>query len=108
MNAARRGFPWRQHALVLLVIVFGTALPYLLSLAALGISRLIGCDLGTFAADVCQVAGADLGGLLRNLYGFGWMILATLPLGGGALLTWLVVTIIHRLAWSRLENPEGS
>lgn len=107
MTQLQAPFPWRHHVLILVVIAIGTALPYLVSVASLGISNAIGCDLGTFAEQSCLVASMDWGPALREIYGLGWMILATLPLGGGAFIAWSVIAIIHRLAWGRLEKAEG-
>jgi hypothetical protein len=107
MIEPRAPFPWLRHALILSGILFATALPYLISALALLIGKSTGCDLDGFAVEPCLIAGADWGGFLRNAYGFGWMILATLPLGGGAFLAWLVITIVHRLAWGRMQKAEG-
>ena len=49
----------------------------------------------------------DVGGLLYFTGVMGWFMLATIPLGGGALIVWLVILIIHRIAWGRMQkaNP---
>ena len=103
MTQPRAPFPWLQHALILLMILLVAASPYLVSGLALWIGMGSGCDLNSFAVEPCPVFGADWGGFLRNAYGFGWLILATLPLGGGAFIAWSVITIIHRIAWGRVE-----
>ena len=45
-----------------------------------------------------------MGPTLYTLFVLGWFMLATIPLGGGALIVWLVILIIHRIAWGRMQK----
>jgi hypothetical protein len=42
----------------------------------------------------CVILGIDIGGLLALMFVAGWFALATIPLGGGALLIWAAVAIV--------------
>jgi hypothetical protein len=51
--------------------------------------------------------GTDIGGLLYFLGMMGWFMLATIPLGAMAVLAWLVVLVIHYLAYRAANTNPG-
>ncbi len=109
--ARKRRFPWGIYAIVtVLVLVFA-----LWPLAGVAISGWIaeshGCTLNEASTHPCVIGGTDWGGALYTCFVLGWFMLATIPLGAGALLVLLVVAIIHWLAWRRhhkLHPPEST
>jgi hypothetical protein len=99
-------FPWGVYiALFVLIALFGIA-PLLGVVVAEAIADANGCSLSEGMANVCMVGGSDWGGALYSLFVLTWFLLATLPLAGGALIVWLVVLIIHRVAFARRQKSE--
>jgi hypothetical protein len=98
-NAALRRFPWWIYWL-LLVLILAFAIAPLVSVAIAGwLAESNGCTLHEGFTNPCMIAGTDQGGTLYFMFVLGWLMLATLPLGGGALIVWLIMLLIHRLAW---------
>lgn len=94
-------FPWRVYGLLLLAILVLSLWPIASVIFAGSVANAHGCVLNEGSVHPCMVLGSDWG---EALYGFGvmgWFMLATLPLGGGALIVWLIVLLIHRAAWGR-------
>lgn len=101
MPAPRRRFPWWIYWLALALIVVFALLPVASTATAGWIAEANGCALDEGSIHPCIINGVDWG---RDLYTFGvlgWLMLATLPLGGAALLVWLVVLVIHRIVFGR-------
>ena len=86
--------PFRVMMIALGVIVVVAIAPLLSVLAATGIATAAGCRLDEGSAHPCVVLGIDLADMLYGLFVLGWLMLATLPLGGLALLVWLVVAVV--------------
>lgn len=105
MSAAlpQRRFPWLQYWLGFAVIVLLAVWPLVSVLISASIAESHGCRLDEGSAHACIVWGSDWGGVLYTMAVMGWLMLATLPLGGGALLVWIVVLAIHYLAWRKQE-----
>lgn len=101
---AQRRFPWTRYGWTLALIVVLALLPLLSVMAAYGIAEPNGCRVDEAGVYPCVVLGVDLGGALAVMAVLGWLMLASLPLGGGALIVWLVILIIHFLAW---QNGRG-
>ncbi|MFK4811445.1 hypothetical protein ACI3KW_14690 [Devosia sp. ZW T5_3] len=101
MSEAARRFPWAAYWIVWAVILFLTILPLLSVLLAAAIADAHGCRLDEGNAHPCIVWGSDWGTTLYAMALMGWLMIASLPLGGGAFIVWLVLLIIHRLAWGR-------
>ncbi|HEY4199423.1 MAG TPA: hypothetical protein VGM83_02590 [Devosiaceae bacterium] len=110
MNTApgqrRRRFPWLIYWLVLAVVLILMLLPVFSVIFAATVANTHGCALDEGSVHPCMVNGSDWGEALYDFAVMGWLAIATLPLGGGALIVWLVILIIHRQAWRR-NNPEG-
>jgi hypothetical protein len=99
-----RRFPWAVYWLVFAILVVLTIWPVISVLAASSIAEANGCALDEGSVHACLVNGADWGEALYAMGVLGWLMLATLPLGGGALLVWLIILIIHRIAWRRRKT----
>ena len=66
-----------------------------------------GCLLNEVNTHPCRLMGLDIGGLLTSLFGIGWLMLLTIPLGSILILVWagteLVQFVRRRMA---REQPE--
>ncbi|MDB5561933.1 MAG: hypothetical protein JWN11_1351 [Hyphomicrobiales bacterium] len=97
----RRRFPSLAYGLILAAILLLALLPLISVLVASSIAEANGCPLDEGSVHACLVAGHDLGELLYTLGVLGWLMLASLPLGGIGVIVWLVILIIHHAAWAR-------
>ncbi|MCP8882911.1 hypothetical protein NIM87_05325 [Devosia sp. XJ19-1] len=105
MNEARPArFPWWIYWLQLVLILLFALAPVISVIVAGWLAEANGCVLHEGNINPCLIGGADWGGTLYMLFVLGWFALATLPLGGGALIVWLVILIIHRIAWGRMQK----
>lgn len=99
-------FPWRLYGvLLILIVLFGIA-PILGAVVSEAIASANGCTLNEGTQSVCMIGGSDWGGALYSMFVLTWFLLATLPLAGGALIVWLVLLIIHRVAFARRQKSE--
>jgi hypothetical protein len=101
-------FPWLIYWLLLVVILAFALAPVFSVLLAGFLAETNGCMLNEGDINPCIIGGADWGSTLYTLFVLGWFALATLPLGGGALIVWLVILIIHRIAWGRMQKATTS
>ncbi len=92
-------FPWHIYLVILVVIVLFAAAPFLSVLFTYAIADANNCVVNEATVNPCMVMGADWGELLYFTGVMGWFMLVTIPLGGGALIVWLVILLIHYLAW---------
>jgi len=76
----------------ILILLFAV-LPLILALSAGGVAHALGCRLDEGDVHPCPFLGIDLGELLYALGVLGWLTLATVPIGGGLLLIWLIAAI---------------
>lgn len=107
MNAVRPSrFPWWAYGVAIVVIVLFAAAPLIGVLIASGLAEANGCMLNEGSVNPCIILGADWGGALYTLFVLGWFMLATMPLGGGALIALVVVFIIHYLAWRNAQDAQ--
>ena len=60
-----------------------------------------GCKVDEGSAHPCIINGHDYGELLYELGVMGWFMLVTIPGGLVAFVGWLVLVILHRVAWAR-------
>ncbi|WP_172121701.1 MULTISPECIES: hypothetical protein [unclassified Devosia] len=101
-------FPWRFYLLALAVIVFLALLPLMSVWLATSLADWHNCQLDEGSVHACMIAGADWGEALYAMALMGWLMLASIPLGGGAVLVWLIMLTIHWLAWRRHTRlPQG-
>jgi hypothetical protein len=108
MSLTGSRFPWLVYSLVLVAILVLSLWPVASVLFAYGVADANGCVLNEGSAHPCLVFGADWGNALYGFGVMGWFMLATLPLGGGALIVWLIVLLIHRIAWGRAQSGPKS
>lgn len=107
-GAVQRRFPWLGYGIICAVILLLTLLPLFSVLFTAAVAEANGCQVDEGSAHVCMVMGQDWGELLYFTGVMGWLMLATFPLGGGALIVWLIVLTIHRLAWRRAQTRPSS
>lgn len=92
---ARRRFPWWIYIAALLVIL-AVALAPVASVAIAGsIAEANNCRLDEGSIHACLVNGEDWGPTLYTMFVMGWFMLATIPLGGMALLVLALVFAVH-------------
>ncbi|HEV7291445.1 MAG TPA: hypothetical protein VGN79_03915 [Devosia sp.] len=98
-----RRFPWAFHATFLTAALAFAVWPIVSVVLAIVLADANGCEIGKMAPQPCPVLGLDIGGLLYAMKGLSWLAVMTLPLGGGALIAWTAVFLIHLLAWRRFR-----
>ncbi len=107
MSAARPNkFPYWAYGLAVLAILIFALWPVASVYFTFLVAEANGCTVNEATVHPCMVWGMDWGGLLYTTGVMGWFMLATLPLGGGALIVWLVSLIIHRIGWGRMHKVE--
>lgn len=85
---------WIAMWIVLAVILLIAAAPLISVLIAGWIADANGCALDEGSIHPCMVNGEDIGGMLYTLGVMGWFMLVTIPLGGLAVVVWLIVAAI--------------
>ena len=103
----RGRFPWRRYLLVLAAILVLALLPLASVLVSSAIADWNNCALDEGSAHSCLIGGSEWGGALYTMAVMGWLMLLSLPLGGGAVLVWFIMLIIHWLAWRRQTASQG-
>ena len=96
-----RRFPWGLYAVVLVALVIFALWPVAGVALSSWIAEANGCALSEAGAGDCVINGRDWGATLSTMFVMGWFMLATIPLGAGAMLVLVVVGIIHWLAARR-------
>lgn len=104
MTPTAKRFPWKVYGLALAIIVLLAAAPLIGVFIADALAQSNGCVLNEGSTNPCVIMGADWGGALYTLFVLGWLMLATLPLGMGAVMVLIVVLIIHYLAWRNAQD----
>lgn len=98
MNGGPTGrFPWAPYAISFLVILLLALFPVISVFIVYLVADANGCRVDEAGIYPCVVFGIDLGGLLAFMGIMGWLMLATIPFGGMALMLWCVVLIGHLL-----------
>lgn len=108
-TAQQRRFPWWAYWIVLAIILLVALAPVISVIITGSIADANSCALDEGSVHPCIVNGEDIGSTLYAMGVMGWFMLATIPLGAGALLVWVVVLIVHRLYWGRKREttPNG-
>lgn len=78
------------HFLVVFIILLIAFLPVISVAIASEIATANGCDLDEGSVHPCIVNGGDMGVTLYTMGVMGWFMLATIPLGLGAVLVYLI------------------
>ena len=94
-------FPRKAYAIAFAAIVLIAAAPLLSVLFTYFVADANGCIVDEGSVHACMIGGSDWGETLYFTGMMGWFMLATIPLGGGALIVWFVLLLIHYLAWRR-------
>lgn len=91
----KRKTPWLLiHAAVIFVILLVAFSP-LISVAIAGsIANANGCELHEGYVNPCIVNGEDVGETLYAMGVLGWLMLATIPLGLGAVVVYLLIVLV--------------
>lgn len=99
------------HALVVFVILFVAFLPLFSVAIAGGIANANGCELDEGSVHPCVVAGTDMGETLYAMGVMGWLMLATIPVGLGLVVVYLLAVaafyIIRHFVRSRAASTKN-
>jgi hypothetical protein len=106
MSAKPQRFPWKIYGLALTLILLFALAPVIGVVLSSWLADANGCTLHEGGINSCVILGVDWGELFYTLFVLGWFMLATLPLGAGAVIVLVVVLIIHWLAWRQNQSPE--
>ncbi|SDG22902.1 hypothetical protein [Pelagibacterium luteolum] len=90
-----RPFPWLPYAITLVLIILFAVFPILSVWIVYLIADPNGCRVDEAGVYPCIVNGTDIGGLLAFMGVLGWLMLATVPMGGTALLFWGIALLSH-------------
>ena len=101
-------FPWGVYWLLFGVIVLFALAPIFSALFSGLLAEVNGCTLTEHDMHPGMVGDFEFGGVISFFFVLGLFALATLPLGGGALIVWLATLIIHRIAWRRMQKGTTS
>lgn len=82
--------PLLIHGIVILIILLLAFAPVISVMIASEIANANGCQLDEGSVHPCIVNGVDQGETLYTLGMMGWFMLATLPLGLGAIVLYLI------------------
>jgi hypothetical protein len=86
------------HAIVISTILLVAVAPVLSVIAASAIANRLGCRLDESGVHPCDYNGRDIGSELLTMAMMGWLGSATLPLGGMALILYLLIALIYEVA----------
>lgn len=103
-------FPWGRYLVLLAVIALLALFPVISVYAAYLVADANGCRLDEAGVYPCIVYGADVGGVLAVMALLGWLMLATVPMGGIALCLWSTALLIHltiRYMREKREKPQS-
>src|SRR6476660_6591157 len=108
MNAKRlRRFPWVWYVLALFVIAAFAFAPISSVMLCAWIANAHGCKVDEGSVHPCIIGGHDYGELLYHLGGRRRFMLVTLPGGLLAFVSWLILFILHRVAWIKRLSTGG-
>ncbi len=92
---------WTLGILGLVVIIIFTTAPLVSALIAGSIATTNGCRLDEGSIHTCVVNGRDLGPTLYSMGVFGWLMIATIPIGLVVLAVYLVIMVIVGIILNR-------
>lgn len=101
----KRKTPWLLiHAAVIFVILLLALSPVISVAIASEIANANGCELDEGSVHPCIVNGEDIGETLYTMGVLGWLMLATIPLGLGALVVYLLIVLVVWLVRRSTRN----
>ena len=92
---------WIFGILGLVVIVIFTTAPLISALIAGSIATANDCRLDEGSIHTCVVNGRDLGPTLYSMGVFGWLMIATIPIGLVVFAVYLVIMVIVGIILNR-------
>jgi len=95
---------WLFAILGVVVIVLVAAAPLISALIAGSIASANDCRLDEGSIHTCMVNGRDLGPSLYSMGVFGWLMIATIPIGLVVLVVYLVIMLIVWILLRRRKN----
>ena len=104
---ARKRFPWILYGVVVVVIGLFAFAPIGSVMLCSAIANAGGCKVDEGSVHPCIINGHDYGELLYDLGVLGWFMLVTLPGGLLAFVSWLILLILHRVAWKKRLPTRG-
>jgi ABC-type Fe3+ transport system permease subunit len=96
---------WIVMWIVLAAILIVTAAPLISVIVAGSIAEANGCTLHEGFVNPCIINGRDVGQTLYTMGMMGWLMLASIPLGGIALVVWLVLAVVLALSGRHPSPP---
>lgn len=87
--------------MIYLIIILLASIPVISAGLASFISEYYGCTLNEGSEHPCQVLGHESGAILYSMFVFGWLAIATIPLG---LILLLVLTIFSIINYKKFIN----
>lgn len=94
----------RTKVIGFLLIALWTVSPILSVLIAGGLASAFGCQLDEGSVHPCMAFGADIGGLLYNMFVMGWFFFLTVPSGIAAAVIFLIIVLIAGIAKRRADT----
>ena len=101
MTNKPKRFPWLWYLLALFVIVAFAFAPIGSVMLCAAIANANGCKVDEGSVHPCVINGNDYGHLLYDLGVMGWFMLVTIPGGLIAFASWLILLILHHVAWRK-------
>ena len=95
---------WLFAILGVVVIVLVAAAPLISALIAGSIASANDCRLDEGSIHTCLINGRDLGPTLYSMGVFGWLMIATIPIGLVVLVVYLVIMLIVWILLRRRKN----
>src|SRR6266480_2090533 len=104
----QRRFPWILYWIAFVLIVLVAVAPVGSVVASGLIANAHGCRVDEGSVHPCVVGGHDYAQLLYTLGVLGWLTLVTLPGGVLALVTCLIILILHHASWRRRFSADST
>jgi hypothetical protein len=101
-------FPWILYGIAFVLIVLVAVAPVGSVVACGLIANAHDCPVDEGSVDPCIIGGHDYGQLPYTLGVMGWLMLVALPGGALALVTWLIVLILHHASWRRRFSADST
>lgn len=99
---------WPVFISVSILIGIAASFPLLAAMAAGTLASLNGCTLNEGGVNPCVVAGIDFGNALYSLGVLGWLAIATVPIGIGALAVWVVAFAVVGMRARSIDSGAGN
>lgn len=98
--------PVAIHVVIILIILLFTFAPVISVAYASSVAEANNCDLDEGSIHPCIVNGKDIGSDLYSLAMMGWLMIATIPLGLGALLIYILGVVLFYIVRRYLRRKK--